>query len=69
MKFFDRFVSEDFGPTAKVTSLSVESDVVGHLGPPIAVQDQLEGFPMTGVTCNTGVMVLFDYCAIGGRGP
>jgi hypothetical protein len=64
MKFSDQFVSEDFCLTAEVTSLSVESDVTGHLRPPIAPQDQFKGFPLARVPCDMGVMVLFNYVAL-----
>src|ERR1700675_4986099 len=59
MKFTEGFVALNLCPNAEVASFCVESDVAGHLGPPVASRDEFEGLPSTGVTSDAGVVVLF----------
>ncbi|GLB36649.1 hypothetical protein LshimejAT787_0309360 [Lyophyllum shimeji] len=55
-----RELPPDFRPLAEVAGAGVGADIPRHLRPPVAPGDELQSFSATGVSGNTGVMVLFD---------
>src|ERR1700675_3526103 len=58
VKFTEGFVALNLCPKAEVAGFCVESDVAGHLRPPVASQDEFEGLPSTWVTGDAGVVML-----------
>jgi hypothetical protein len=63
VEFSRGLVILDFGPTAEITSLGVETDEPGHLWPPITLGDEFQSFPSAWVTCNVRVIVLLHNLA------
>src|ERR1700675_1589812 len=64
MKFTKGFVVLNLCPKAEVAGFCVESDVAGHLGPPVASRDEFEGLPSTWVTGDVGVVMLLHDLAL-----
>src|SRR5882757_10947706 len=50
--------SLDLRPETDVARPGILTNVSGHLWPPVAPGDKLQGFPASRVACNLGVMVL-----------
>jgi hypothetical protein len=48
----------DLHPETDVTCPGILTNISGHLWPPVAPGDKLQGFPASKVACNLGVMVL-----------
>jgi hypothetical protein len=49
-----------FIPIAQITGLDIDTDVAGHLGPPIIVGYELEGLKAACMSGDACIMVLFD---------
>jgi hypothetical protein len=56
----DRSLTLHFHPVAQITGLDIDTDVAGHLGPPVVVGYKLEGLEVTCMSSDVHIMVLLD---------
>jgi hypothetical protein len=56
----DRLSILYFSPVAQITVLNVDADVMGHLGPPVVVGNELEGLEVACMSSDVCIVVLLD---------
>jgi hypothetical protein len=49
-----------FSPVAQITGLDIDTNVSGHLGPPIIAGYELEGLKVACMSSDACIVVLFD---------
>jgi hypothetical protein len=56
----DRSSTWHFRPVAHITGVDIDTDVAGHLGPPVVMGYKLEGLEAACVSGDARIVVLFD---------
>jgi hypothetical protein len=56
----DRSLTLHFCPVAQITGLDIDTDVAGHLGPPVVAGYELEGLEAAYMSSDAHIVVLLD---------
>jgi hypothetical protein len=60
VEFANRSSTLHFCPVAQITGLDIDTNVVGHLGPPVVAGYELEGLEAACMSGNACIVVLLD---------
>jgi hypothetical protein len=60
VEFTNRLLTLHFHPVAQITGLDIDTDVVGHLGPPVVTGYKLKGLEAACMSSDACIVVLLD---------